>query len=169
MKHHWICLMLAAILCLSCFAGCKTDTQQSFEETIGIDLAQKRELTSIDTHQGLHQDGLSLRIFALTKEEIEKIIDEQTHFQKLPLSEPLTILVYGKTTPQTKDGPYFTDENGAPLLDVIDEGYYLFFDRHSDAVSAFDDTQILARASLNCSIAIIDTQSQKLYILELDT
>ena len=51
----------------------------------------------------------------------------------------------------------------------IDNGYYMFEDRHSESKDSRDDSELFDRYSFNFSIAIYDCDTDKLYYFEFDT
>lgn len=73
------------------------------------------------------------------------------------------------TSPGCYHGPYIHDSDYNPVVPKIENGYYCFVDRHSQSKDKKDDSPLLNRYSINCSLAIYDTDTNLLYYLELDT
>lgn len=90
-------------------------------------------------------------------------------WNKLPLTDNLNVVVYGKESPSESLGPYVTDDDGKTIFPVVENGYYFFMDRHSESKGINDDTNILNRYPFNFTIAIYDTDNQTIYYCEFDT
>ena len=54
-------------------------------------------------------------------------------------------------------------------MPAIDNGYYMFKDRHSESKDSRDDSELFDRNSYNFSIAIYDCDTDKMYYFEFDT
>ena len=96
-------------------------------------------------------------------------VDEiKSEWKELPLTENLTALVYGLEDETSSIGPYIS-EDGEALFPKVENGYYYFYDRHSESKDHFDDTNVLARHSFNFVIAIFDTDTNRMYYSRFDT
>ena len=96
-------------------------------------------------------------------------VDEiKSEWKELPLTENLTALVYGLEDETSSIGPYIS-EDGEALFPKVENGYYYFYDRHSESKDHFDDTNVLSRHSFNFVIAIFDTDTNRLYYCKFDT
>ena len=51
----------------------------------------------------------------------------------------------------------------------IENGYYFFFDRHSESINKYDDSKINDRSSYNFTIALLDKNTNTIYYYRLDT
>ena len=51
----------------------------------------------------------------------------------------------------------------------IENGYYYFLDRHSEATNVNNDEDLNERSSYNFSLGIYDSDTMMLYYYELDT
>ncbi len=51
----------------------------------------------------------------------------------------------------------------------ISNGYYFFYDRHSEAADPFDESALWSRSSINCTLAIYDADEDIMYVLIKDT
>ncbi len=67
------------------------------------------------------------------------------------------------------DGDYYATSEAKPKIPRIEQGYYYFLDRHTDAKNKHDDTDLRNRYSYNFSLAMYDSKTDKLYYYELDT
>lgn len=96
-------------------------------------------------------------------EALEERLAEHDGWEKLPLPENVTLLLYGGE----KDGIHY----GSPLADgwgspTVTEGYYYFLDRLHDRK---DDALLLNDSAINVTIAIYDSQQAVLYFMTYDT
>lgn len=94
----------------------------------------------------------------------------KSDWKKLPLDETLTAFVYGTRGEDWSKGPYLPETSGGqPMFPKIENGYYFFLDRHKDSLNPEDTEGLLDRASINCTIALYDTDTDTLYFCEYDT
>lgn len=114
---------------------------------------------------GGHNDGTIYQEYELSDEELETIIasiESNPHWQKGALSDELKNEL---THVEAIDL-----EN--PMLD-IDNGYYFFKDRHTEAsgdIYKFDREIVISdRYSTNFTISALDVENKKLYYFQLDT
>ena len=121
-------------------------------------------IEELDTHGGFHGDGsyhLILDCSANKQDAAEKVSTWNT----LPLSENLALIMYGGH----KDGMWYgynlAEEANIP---TIENGYYIFQDRHSDSRDTADDSALFDRTSFNFSIAIYDSDTNIMYYFEFD-
>ena len=120
----------------------------------------------LDTHGGFQGEGTYYLTLDCSgnREKSHKIIKD---WNKLPLSENLNYIMYG----EVKDGLVYgfaLAENEANIP-KIENGYYIFEDRHLESKDSKDDTELLDRHSYNFSIAIYDCDTDKMYYFEFDT
>lgn len=119
----------------------------------------------LDTHGGFHGDGSYYLILDCSgnKEEALEIVQD---WKKLPLSENLNLLMYGGE----KYGINYVYELAEEAhMPKIENGYYIFEDRHSESKDSADDSGIFGRYSYNFSIAVYDSDIDKLHYFEFDT
>ncbi len=126
---------------------------------IAIPLSAKLE--SNDSHGGFHGDGESLAKIYFTYEQAKKIeleINYNKHWRKLPMPERLQECV-----------SVYTEEG--MNMPIIENGYWFFLDRHSDADNRYDENEMYEekRASRNYSVAVFDSNENILYYYEMDT
>lgn len=60
----------------------------------------------------------------------------------------------------------YDDEVSIP---EIQDGYYYFYDRHSESTNPYDDSELFQRFSFNFTFAIYDQSSNQIYLIEYDT
>lgn len=119
----------------------------------------------LDTHGGFLGDGLYYLILDCSANK-EKALEIVEHWNKLPLSENLNLIMYGGEKDGVAYGYELAEEAHIPK---IENGYYIFIDRSTESVDSADDSEILKRNSFNFSIAIYDCDTDKMYYFEFDT
>lgn len=159
-----ILAFIAAFTMMFTLAACNTENDENDEinvlsEKLDIEITQEAVVEKSD----VDNEFITLKITD------EKTVDEiKSEWKELPLTENLTALVYGVEDETSSIGPYITNDN-QPLFPQIENGYYYFCDRHSESKDNFDDAEILDRNSFNFTIAIFDTDTNKLHYCEFDT
>ena len=141
---------------------------QSYDDIsvmLGADVSAAKEISSEDSHGGFHGDGERYLIFTFEDDSFENTIKKDNTWHKLPVTDaPITALLYGLETPEITYGPYINQD-----IPEVSNGYYFFYDRHSDSVNPFDASDILERSSFNFTAAIYDSDKDTLHYIELDT
>jgi hypothetical protein len=141
---------------------------QSYDDIsvmLGADVSSAKEISSEDSHGGFHGDGERYLIFTFEDDSFENTIKKDNTWHKLPVTDDaVTALLYGLETPEMTYGPYINQD-----IPEVSNGYYFFYDRHSDSVNPFDTSDVLARSSFNFTAAIYDADTDTLYYIELDT
>ena len=153
--------LAAAILLTGCFSG--NDRRQA-EKALGISLENAKELSHSDDHGGFHGDGTLSICWEFPDDSLEETLKTAPHWKPLPLEDALMpvlhLHVYGTER---------YEENGEQLLPDIENGYYFFFDRHSESKDPYDASETAERYSYNFTAAVYDTDSNRLYYTEFDT
>ncbi|WP_206214163.1 hypothetical protein [Adlercreutzia sp. ZJ304] len=118
-----------------------------------------------DTRGGFHGDGSYYLILDCSKNK-NKALENLSGWTELPLSENLNLIMYGGE----KDEMTY-DYNLAEKAKIpeIENGYYYFYDRHSDSANSSDDSELLDRSSFNFSIAVYDSDIDRMYYSDFDT
>lgn len=167
----YIGLMLAAALVCGCSAQTEA-TVNSYAEKLGIDVSAGDYEEVVDTHGGFHGDGVTFAYITFSDDSLAGEIEEAEGWNALPMDENVTALIYGVTKVEGNsvysNGPYITSGDGQPLIPRVENGWYYFADRQSEG-NIHDSSQVLERASINCTVAVYDSDNEKLYYLELDT
>lgn len=154
--------------------ACSSDnsTKKYISKTLGIDLSGGTVAVNVDSHGGFHGDGITYVEITFSENDnkaIVEAIENNEDWRRLPLSENLNIVIYGKESSWESIGPYVTDDEGKTIFPMVYNGYYFFTDRHRESKDAKDDTDLLNRYSFNFTIAIYDTDGQTLHYCEFDT
>jgi len=116
-----------------------------------------------DTHGGFHGDGEYYLILDCS-ENREKAVENIKGWKKLPLSSNLQLMMYGD-----ESGAYGYNLAEVAKIPEVTNGYYYFCDRHAESTDSSDDTNLFARASFNFTLAIYDSDTDRMYYLEFDT
>lgn len=153
MKKLLIPLLLLLLLC-----GCTTpDPLARVSEAIGLDVTGGELLTDTDTHGGFHGDGSAVLHIAVPGLKQP----DDPHWHDLPMTLNVHAALYGSDTL----GPLFP-EGSVP---EVENGFWFFRDRHTQAANTADDTDLHSRSSWNFTVAVYDADTGTLYYLELDT
>lgn len=161
--------LLTSLLLTACGGGAPGSELTALCQSLGVDVRRGTVVAQWDDHGGFLGDGTAYMRLQFSDENCLTAIRQASGWKQLPLSENLTALVYGFQSGSASIGPYLDDENGEPLIPEIQNGYYYFYDRHSESQDPLDDTDVLSRNSYNFTIAIYDADSHTLYYCEFDT
>ena len=123
---------------------------------IGIDVSKGTVLTDSDSHGGFHGDGMMFQQISFEDSELSDEIKDNGSWNPMPLSENIEALVYGIKEGPSSIGPYLTDESGDTIIPDIQNGYYYFYNRHSESETPYSDVDVLGRASFNFILALYD-------------
>ena len=162
--------LVLLLLMIFSLVGCgKKDIQSDISGNIGIDVSRGTVLTDSDSHGGFHGDGMTFQQISFEDSELSDEIKDNGSWKKMPLSQNIEALVYGIEEDTSSIGPYVTDENGDTIIPDIQNGYYYFYDRHSESTEPYNDKDVLNRASFNFTLAVYDSDNHVLYYVEFDT
>ncbi len=123
----------------------------------GINVIWGDVLEKKDTHGGFHADGSSLYTYQYTDSSMEPEMEESKLWKKLPFSENVSNLINNEF------------DECASAIPEIANGYYFFYDRHSETKDPYDESELWNRHSINCTVAIYDADEDILYVFEEDT
>lgn len=155
----WILIFSAIALLLFSltFVLCSRENNlAALSRQCGIDLTIGKVVSHKDTHGGFHGDGVSYTVLQYPDDSIGEQMEESETWHTLPLPENLDTFLYQ---------PY-DDEVSIP---EIQDGYYYFYDRHSESTNPYDDSELFQRFSFNFTFAIYDQSSNQIYLIEYDT
>ncbi|MCI7182231.1 MAG: hypothetical protein MSA26_17025 [Lachnospiraceae bacterium] len=162
--------MVLLLLIIFSLVGCgKKDIQSDISDSIGIDVSKGTVLTDSDSHGGFHGDGMMFQQILFEDSDLSDEIKDNGNWNPMPLSENIEALVYGIEEGTSSIGPFLTDESGDPIIPDIQNGYYYFYDRHSESKEPLSDEDVLSRASFNFTLAVYDSDNHILYYVEFDT
>lgn len=120
----------------------------------GLQLKHGNVVRFSDTKGGFFGEGdvfLEIQYSQEEYKDIESQISTNEHWNELPMDEELSehLLGFDFEFPQN--------------------GYYLFYDRHSEADSHYDYKEMPKRHSMNFSVTLLDRDTNKLIYIEIDT
>ena len=119
----------------------------------------------LDTHGGFIGDG-SYYLILDCSENKAKAMNLTENWNELPLTENLGLIMYGGEKDGVSYGYNLAEDAHMP---IIENGYYIFRDRHSESVDNEDDSQLFDRNSYNFSIALYDCNTDRMYYFVYDT
>lgn len=117
----------------------------------------------LDTHGGFLGDG-SYYLILDCSDNKAKALEIVKDWNKLPLSKNLNHIMYGE-----EDINYEINLAREAHIPKIENGYYIFEDEHSESKDSRDDSELFDRYSFNFSIALYDSDTDKMYYFEFDT
>ena len=135
------------------------------EEYFGFSKRSFTVVEEVDTHGGFLGDGSYYLILDCSDNEAAAL-SIVADWKRLPLSENLSLIMYGGEKNGRSYGYYLFKEAHMP---VIENGYYCFKDRHFEAKDVSDDAELFNRFSYNFSLAVYDIDTNRLYYFEYDT
>lgn len=152
-----LCLLLTTVLVAAMCADGKT--------YFGFREKDFTVMAAEDSHGGFHGDGTAYVILDCS-ENREKAQNLVADWKELPLPENLNLMFYGGE----RDGIYYDfDLAQQANMPKIAHGFYYFQDRHRKSSDSSGDAEIFDRGSYNFSLAVYDSDTDKLYYFELDT
>lgn len=164
----WLSIPLVfLVIVVSVMAYSRNGTKGIVSEALFLDVSSGSEVSNYDTHSG-NGDGTSYIVFSFKDDTVLTEIQNNAEWKAFPLDETVQILVYGAEDETSKYGPYLTDNDGMPLVPVIQNGYYLLIDRQVEKDKA-TGADILHRGSFNFDLGLYDTDTNTLYFCQLDT
>lgn len=170
-KYVWYMLCAVTVFFLAACGDAGIGHKDGFESKMQPNLNkgyfgfEKKDFDVVDetdSHGGFHGDGTYFLILdcSKNKELSMKLVKD---WKVLPLTENLHTILYGNDT----YGALLLEEEGS--IPVISNGYYYFYDRHSESIDFSDDTELLHRYSYNFTLAIYDSDTDIMYYVEFDT
>ena len=162
MKKTISFIMIAALIFTLSACGTNDNNKKTIldiSEMLDIEISQESVI-------GMQNDDNGFVSLEIT--DTNTVDEIKSEWKELPLTENLTALVYGLEDETSSIGPYIS-EDGEALFPKVENGYYYFYDRHSESKDHFDDTNVLSRHSFNFVIAIFDTDTNRLYYSKFDT
>lgn len=143
-------IILIVLLC----TGCQSNHSQHIFKNIKIPIHDFTEIIYQD-NTGFFGDGEIYSVISFSHNNMEEDIQKSPYWHTLPFSFHIQTFLNN-----------YVDNNFFPQ---IKQGYWYFHDRQDQAKKPFDEQDLLNRYSYNVTLALYDTQKQKLYYLELNT
>lgn len=165
--------LIPALCVILLLAGCTAPAGNApgSATLCGLDLSAGDVLSSIDTHDGFHGDGLTYQEITFADDSLQEQLEASALWLPLPLPSPLQTLIYGTFTDGGQAGPYICkpDTVGEALFPYVENGCYYFEDRHSQSTAPYDPGSLFDRSSFNLTFALYDADTRTLYYCEFDT
>lgn len=162
-KMRKILAAMSALIFIITLPACSVDTQS--DDYFGFSKQDFTVVEEKDTHGGFHGDG-SYYLILDCSDNAETALKMVESWNNLPLSENLDLIMFGGE----KDGISYTyDLFKEAHMPKIENGYYCFRDRRSEAKNASDDSELLSRNSFDFSLAVYDSDTNIFYYFEFDT
>ena len=164
------CLLIIVLVIVFMVAGCSLGSNQDYiANQINIDMPDILTIEHIDDHGGFHGDGEKFAKIVFDNKNglnILSQVENSNRWNEMPLTENLNIIMYGGVKDNMEYAYNLAEKSGIP---EIENGYWLFTDRHSKSTNSESDIELFSRYSLNFTISIYDTDNNTLYYYELDT
>lgn len=122
-------------------------------------------ISEYDDHDNFLGDGISMRVYGVSKEDNMEIIKNAEGWRPFPLDRTARKLLYG----DAESLAYLHDCEQRTLAPYLENGYWFFEDRQAETEEEKYDTDVLKRYSLNFTLALYDPVMERLYILDMDT
>lgn len=144
--------------------------QRYVSEVIDVNVLDGELLVNYDDHGGFLGDG---EIFIKIKMPNNRCLDVMKTNPKwlpLPFSSNISRVVYGIESKEFSASSMIRyHDSDEVLIPPIKNGYYYFFDRHTESKNPKDDTELFNRCSYNFTLVIYDTDERMLYFIYYDT
>lgn len=165
MRHmNKIPMLLMCLVILLCLTACAGGTNIS-KDYFGFSKSDFTVVEEADTHGGFHGDG-SYHLILDCADNREKALGNINGWKELPLSENLGLIMYGGE----KDGVHYSYNLAEEAnLPEVKDGYYCFYDRQSKNTDSSSDAILFSRHSFNFSLAVYDSDTDRMYYFEFDT
>lgn len=130
----------------------------------GVDISGSTIVSVEDTHGGFHGDGELIVTFDCT-EIADSVVSQMENWNRLPLTGDLQFIMYGGD----RMGFTYSGHSDSFGIPEIQNGYYFFWDRHSESTDPTDASELNNRHSWNFTLLLYDADHSRLYLLEFDT
>lgn len=153
----FILLLVIILLFIICLVFLRDYFLYSSE--IKIQLPFFTKIEKKDTHGGFHGDGETFLKVTLSPKQTKKFakeIKESSYWKKMPIPVELQEKLLNPLDKDIK-------------IPLAKKGYWFFLDRYNESVDKYNYMVSFSKSSLNFTIAIFNTDSNTLYIYELDT
>ncbi len=172
-----ISAVMAALIAAAVLTGCMTGEQleiKRISSVLSVNCSGARLENKYDSHGGFLGDGTSFYQFRFDDGSPVNSIKNSGRWKPFPLSDNMTEIIRGKACEDGTCNPPLIIKEGSfdtPVFPEVAQGYWFFLDRHSDAADPKDDTHVFdeTRYSYNFTVAVYDTDTNRLYYAEFDT
>ena len=158
-------LAAAAVILLCILAVCSTLRGSDMMRDFGINEKSYTVISETDTYGGFPADGWTFIVLDCSSNR-DKAMQEISGWKRLPMSENLSIVMYGGKKNGINYYSGLVDKAGMPH---VENGYYQFKDRRRDAEDESSDEGLLDRYSTNFSLIVYDCDTDRMYYFREDT
>ena len=158
-----IFLLIVAIIYF--IANENLTTTEYINEEIAVDLSKCNIIIDENSRGGFLGDGERI-VKSDCSDNYNDILNQIINWNEFPLSENLRLIMYGGYKGDMYYGYELAEKNGIPK---IENGYYLFIDRHDSVTDEHSDKDLFSRYSFNFTIAFYDLDTNYFYYYEFDT
>lgn len=113
-----------------------------------------------------------MRVLQLAEEQREEFIAvleaasaEKGPWHEMPMDTTVRALLHGGVAKV----PRFWDDYSTALMAPVEEGYWFFLDRHSQAEDPWDTNAFTERKDYHFTLAVYDSATGKLWCFTMDT
>lgn len=157
MKFH---LPLLAILATVTLAGCHSaSAAEVAAEQMDAKIPAQEFSVDYKDYGAFRGQGTSYTSLQFSDDSFLEKIQEQDVWKPFPLNETTEELIYG-VSDSSLFGTPLTDDEGAPLIPEIENGYYLV---HEAADEEENTSNAFLRHTQNLTLSIYDSDSKTLY------
>ena len=154
------------VVTLLCLSGCFAFSADKYiNKKINLDINGCDININKDERMGFNGDGIRYIKASCTKNS-KNMTKQVNNWNKLPLSQNLELIMYGGEKDNVE---YDYDLAKNQNIPKIENGYYLFIDRHKGSTNTSSDKNLFDRTSFNFTLAMYDIDSNTLYFYEFDT
>ena len=132
-------IMISIFMITGCVGYSQTDKR--IYEKINTNISNCSITVDSDKHGGFHGDGHYF-VKAQCQDDFDREIKKAGTWKELPLTENLELIMYGGEKDNKNYGYELANKIGIPK---IDDGYYLFIDRHSESNNKYSDKDLFNR------------------------
>lgn len=146
--------LFCALLCTLSSCGGEGGAGQELrhiETALDLDLSGGTLERYEDSHGGFHGDGLTAA--EVNVDGLAEELEDAPGWSSLPLPDSAAQALHLCGAEE----------------EMVEEGFYYLYDRHSESEDPYDSTQMHSRFSYNFTMAVYDSGDGRLYFYELDT
>lgn len=150
-------ILLLIILIDSVISGLTYSEADVIKKNTGVDVSACKIVRLTNDHGGFLGDGVTFAEADCSGHEADIIsgINSAKGWKNLPASENSEVII------ETLEENY--------NIESSENGYYYFYDRHSEAENPYSDEEVFSRYSYNYTFAVYYTENARLYLYILDT
>lgn len=163
-----LCMLLMIIICffvnkkikLWAVAEEKREMYKQIVQEIGISIPYYSKIEYRKNYPGFNGDGTTYCKIFFTEEQADVFLDVvkyKKYWEKLPMPEKLQQKVS------------MDNCNYIECMEIVQNGYWYFWDRHSEATDRHNENDIYDRCSYNYTVSVYDVDNKVLHYYTLDT